>query len=222
MKVIVLSGVAALAAGLCFAAPSATESAAGPNPQAAYAPGEILVRLRAGGYTIYFRHAATDTSQTDEPAATASTECAERGECGGCRQQRNLSDVGREQARQVGAALRTLDVPIGAVLSSPLCRAMDTARLMFDRAQSEPDVRGGGLGRPSYPGLLGLISTAVPAGANQVLLGHGYQFSAVAGAAYQLEQGEAAVIKGLGNGKFEVIARIRCEEWDNLKPVTPR
>lgn len=218
------AGIASLTTVLCVAAVSTVASGDGPNSivEAASAPIEILQRLRVGGYTIHFRHAATDGSQNDEPTATGSTACAERGECGACTQQRNLSQAGREQARQIGAAIRSLDIPVATVLASPLCRAMESANLMFGRAQSAPDVRGGGIGRPSYPGLLRLISTTVPAGANQVVVGHGEQFAALAGAAYHLDMGEAAVIKGAGDGKYEIIARIRSEDWDKLNAVAPR
>lgn len=210
---------AALALSLLFADPSAGQTAGGQSsaPGATYTPAELLQRLRAGGYTIHFRHAVTDASQGDDPAATASTACAERGECGDCSKQRNLSAAGRAQAREVGAAIRALDIPIGSVLAGPLCRTRETARLMFGRTEVSPDVRGGGLGRPSYPGLLRLLSTPVPPGTNHVLSGHGGQFEAVAGAAFHLEQGEAAVVRGLANGRFEVVARIRSGDWGKLK-----
>ncbi|XEC96054.1 histidine phosphatase family protein [Paenibacillus tarimensis] len=47
-----------------------------------------------------------------------------------CSTQRNLSDEGRAQAAAVGVLLRAKDVQITKVMSSPWCRAIDTARSM--------------------------------------------------------------------------------------------
>jgi phosphohistidine phosphatase SixA len=47
-----------------------------------------------------------------------------------CSTQRNLSAEGRAQAERLGALLRSRGVRITRVMSSPWCRAMDTARLM--------------------------------------------------------------------------------------------
>lgn len=215
---VLLLATAALVSALVLATPSSAQgtSGLGSTAKTALAPAEVLQRLRAGGYTVHFRHARTDESQADEPAATASEACADRGECGDCSKQRNLSASGRDQARKIGAAIRALNIPIDTVLAGPLCRTLETAQLIFGRAESSPDVRGGGLGRPSYPGLIRLLSTRVPAGSNQVLLGHGGQFEAVAGAANHLDPGDAAVIKGMGNGKFEIIALVRSADWSSL------
>ena len=48
-----------------------------------------------------------------------------------CSTQRNLSDEGRRHARAVGAALRKHKVPVDHVLTSPWCRCIETARLVF-------------------------------------------------------------------------------------------
>ena len=51
-----------------------------------------------------------------------------------------LTELGREQAAVVG--LRLVDQPFGLVLSSPLSRALDTARLggFGDRVETDPDL----------------------------------------------------------------------------------
>ena len=43
--------------------------------------------------------------------------------------------AGREQARKIGEVFRAREVPIARVLSSPVCRCLDTARLAFGRAE---------------------------------------------------------------------------------------
>lgn len=52
---------------------------------------------------------------------------------GDCRTQRNLSAAGREQARQLGEALRQRigALQVKAVWASPWCRTLETARLAF-------------------------------------------------------------------------------------------
>jgi hypothetical protein len=47
-----------------------------------------------------------------------------------CSTQRNLSAEGRAQAARLGALLRSKGVRVTKVMSSPWCRAIDTARLM--------------------------------------------------------------------------------------------
>ena len=47
-----------------------------------------------------------------------------------CTTQRNLDVRGREQARKIGAAIRTAGVTVDRVLTSQWCRCRDTARLL--------------------------------------------------------------------------------------------
>ncbi len=47
-----------------------------------------------------------------------------------CKTQRNLDELGREQARALGEAFRNHGVRVDRILSSPWCRCLDTARLM--------------------------------------------------------------------------------------------
>src|SRR2546428_3647747 len=85
-----------------------------------------LVRaLQGGGYVIYFRHAASDQSSPDSP---------ERLDLENCATQRNLSQKGREQAQVIGKAFAALGIKVAAVLSSPYCRCVDTAKLAFGKA----------------------------------------------------------------------------------------
>ncbi|MFC0252283.1 histidine phosphatase family protein [Massilia consociata] len=85
-------------------------------------------RLRAGGYVLLIRHAATHPGIGDPPHF----------KLGVCSTQRNLSDAGRRDARAIGAALREHSIPIGPVWSSRWCRCVDTARLAFGRVEEEP------------------------------------------------------------------------------------
>jgi hypothetical protein len=167
----------------------------------------LLAELRKGGYVIYFRHTSTDFSRDDSRSKSDED----------CDNQRPLTDKGREEARQIGAAFRELKIPVGQVLSSPRCRTMETAMLAFGRAEKAPEARGGPAapdGPVRYAPLRKLLSTPVSPGANLVISSHGNPFYATAGAPY-LAEGEAAVIKPLGKD-FDIVARVRHDQWRSL------
>ncbi len=169
---------------------------------------ELREELHKGGYILYFRHAATDFS-TNDNAMTSFEDCAS---------QRNLTELGREQARAIGEAIHALAIPVGRVLASPYCRTVETAMLIFGRAEKSNDVRGGPGTADSperYAGLRTLLSTSPPAGTNLAIASHGNPFHAVAGPPY-LAEGEAAVVRPLGKD-FEIVAKIRPERWAALQ-----
>jgi hypothetical protein len=165
----------------------------------------LVQMLREGGYVLYMRHAATDFSQSD--ARMTSYE--------DCDSQRNLTEKGREEARQIGAHVKRLGIPIGDVLASPYCRTMETARLAFGKARASNDVRGGPVDATRYDALKKLLSTDVRKGENRVISSHGNPFQAIAGSPY-LAEGEIAVVRPEGSG-FSVIARIRPQDWPGLR-----
>lgn len=168
---------------------------------------ELLAMLRGGGLVLYFRHTSTDFGQSDE-AMTSFDDCTK---------QRNLTDKGRDEARAVGAAIKELAIPIGTVLSSPFCRTTETAQLAFGRAEKSIDLRGGPVsGDPQrYQLLRKQLGTPPKSKTNTALAGHGNPFRSVAGAPH-LSEGEAAVLRPLGDGGYEIVARIRLEQWRNL------
>jgi len=114
----------------------------------------LLADLRQGGYVLYFRHAATDFSQNDEKMKRYED----------CADQRNLIDRGRADARESRAAIRQLGIPVERVLASPFCRTVETAQLLFGRAEKMQEVRGGpavaGRGQTGYAPLKKILATA--------------------------------------------------------------
>jgi len=104
---------------------AALAACAAPVASAAPSPWPLLQR---GGYVILMRHAATVPGIGDPPNFTL----------GACATQRNLSQVGRDDAVRIGAAMRRHAVPVGPVLSSRWCRCLDTARLAFGRVEPSP------------------------------------------------------------------------------------
>ncbi len=205
-----------LCAGLACAAASAQQFQPTPPP----APGrsalparpisgpELLSELRKGGYVIYFRHTSTDFSRDDARSKSDDD----------CDNQRPLTDKGRDEARQIGAAFKELKIPVGQVLASPRCRTMETAMLIFGRAEKADEARGGpaaAVATDRYAGLRALFTTPVKPGANLMISSHGNPFYATAGAPY-LTEGEAAVVRPLGKD-FEIVARVRHESWEKLQ-----
>ena len=170
------------------------------------APAELVAELKRGGYVIYFRHTSTDFSQNDLQSK-GFTDCAH---------QRNLTDGGRAQARAIGEAIRSLKLPIAKVLASPLCRTMETARLITGRAAASRDVRGYATrgGKPDYSALERLLATPPAAGTLRIVASHGNPFIAIAGSP-RLDEGEAAVIRGDGK-RWTIVARIKVAEWAAL------
>ncbi len=175
---------------------------------AAPADTRLLSALRSGGYVLYFRHTATDFGQNDEKMSGYED----------CANQRNLTDAGRADARAIGAAIRSLGIPIGEVLASPFCRTRETAELIFGRYIVSPAVRGGPASAEAgrYAELRLLLTRPTPADVNIAIASHGNPFVAVVGGPY-LAEGEAAVIEPLGNAAFRVVARIGKDEWAALK-----
>jgi len=191
--------------------PAWPQAAAAPErsslPQRGLPPAELLAELRKGGYILYFRHAATDFSQNDERMKNYED----------CGSQRNLIDKGRADARAAGAAIRQLGIPVERVLASPFCRTVETAQLLFGRAEKMQEVRGGPAAPAAserYAALRKILATPARAGANVAVVSHGNPFYSVAGPPY-LAEGEAAVIRPLG-ADFQVVARIRVDRWDAL------
>ena len=84
----------------------------------------VWAALRTSGAVVVLRHSYAPGA-FDPPDARLDD----------CSTQRNLDERGRAQARRIGDAFRQNAVAVGAVLSSPRCRCLDTARLAFGQAQ---------------------------------------------------------------------------------------
>lgn len=176
-------------------------------PAKELSPANLLAELMRGGHTLYFRHTATDFSR-DDVKSRSDDDCAN---------QRPLTDQGRDEARRIGTDIRKLGLPIGDVLASPRCRTVEVAKLAFGTYKLSPEARGGVFSKEPitrYDGLRALFDKGPANHKNTVIVSHGNPFYATAGAPY-LAEGEAAVIKPLGND-FEVIARIKWDAWGAL------
>ena len=93
--------------------------------QSAQAP---IDELRKGGHVIIMRYGAVE--KVEQPSSFESSF-----DLANCTVQHRLSDKGRDQARTLGEGFGALNIPVGQVLSSPYCRALEFARLAFGRVQ---------------------------------------------------------------------------------------
>ncbi len=196
--------------------PSATPTASAlPTVDGTPREGQELVdALRGGGYVLYFRHTATDSSQGDEQAGEEWwTSCDAQA-------MRQLSEEGQAQARAIGEALRALEIPVGEVWASPYCRTMETGRLMdVGPVAATDDLMNmlaadlaGGQAAVTARAQQRLAASPSP-GTNTVLVAHGNIFQAAA--EMSLAEGEAAILAPDG-AAFALVARVLPEEWAEL------
>ena len=162
---------------------------------------KLLELLKAGGLIVFFRHGTTPDYA--EPPVTDLADCS---------RQRNLNELGRTQAASIGAAFREHGFTIDKVLASPYCRCMDTARLAFGRVEAARDVGDGG----DRAIMRTRFATPAKPGAIDVIVGHG-SAGGLIGDEF-LREAEAVVVRPQGDGKFELIARVRAESWTQMLP----
>jgi phosphohistidine phosphatase SixA len=182
------------------------------TPPAGPLRGERLVsELRDGGYVIYLRHTATDWTEDDQHPVDLSD----------CDTQRNLSAAGRSDARAIGEAIETLEIPVGRVLSSPFCRALDTGELAFGRVESEATLENlesaesEAVIESRTDGLRRLLDTPPAAGTNSVLSGHGYNIQAIAEETGTTE-GDADIFRPERGDGFALVATLTPAQWGEL------
>lgn len=189
-----------------FESPAASQTPVAPditqNTEA-----DIWAQMRQGtGYIVLLRHAQTVEGTGDPPGFQLDD----------CGTQRNLSEVGREQAARIGQAFRDRNIPIHQVLSSQYCRCLDTARLLnlgavepapmlnstftnrANEAEQTAQVRQQMLNHRNTPGVMVLVSHFVNIGD--------------ASGVNPLEGG-AVIMRTNQQGELKVAAQIR--DWQN-------
>lgn len=150
-------------------------SAALASPVRPAALAEQLRLWRRTGGVLLIRHAATEPGLGDPPGFVI----------GQCRTQRNLSEAGRQAARDLGAWMREQQVQPDAVRSSQWCRCQDTARLAFGRFEDWSALNStfAGQGDPvaQQQALLARLQ-ALPAGHTEVWVTHQVNMTGLTGA----------------------------------------
>ena len=167
----------------------------------------LVHALQKGGYVIYFRHAATDHSQTD----------SDRVDFKNCATQRPLSEEGREQSRVIGKAFVALRIKVAKVITSPYCRCIDMGRLAFGEVTIDNDLAFA-IKQPELEtkrlaaALRHFLGTKPPEGANTVLIAHTANLKEAAEIWPKLE-GVAHVFQPHGDSGFSHVGMVLPEEW---------
>ncbi|MEE9609100.1 MAG: histidine phosphatase family protein [Myxococcota bacterium] len=170
----------------------------------------LMDALAMGGHVILLRHTATDPFVPD-PVVFDIEDCSS---------QRNLSEQGRHQARQIGRAIEKLGIVVGQVLSSPYCRCLETGKLAFDKVEKsealsvtdqlppdEKDARGAKIRQ--------LLGTEPAPGSNTVLITHTGNLLYAFGLQSRPE-GIAHVFRPSVVGPAIYVGRVTPEEWAQL------
>ena len=174
---------------------------------------DLAAALKGGGHVIVIRHGATNPDQADtDPLNPANVA-----------KQRQLNDAGRAAARELGAALKTIGVPVGKVVTSQFHRAYETAQLAgLTDIEKSADVTEGGLvvspreNSRRAAALKTLASTAPAAGRTTIIVTHKPNILDAFGKDwFDVKEGEATVFKPSGSG-YAVVARIQMDEWKKI------
>ena len=113
---------------LLAAAASALAASIAP-PSAQDIPQAAFDELKHGGFVLVFRH-----GKTNPPAGAAEDKSPL--DLANCADQAMLSPQGQEEARAVGKAFASAGIPVGKVVASGYCRAIEMARLAFGHVET--------------------------------------------------------------------------------------
>jgi phosphohistidine phosphatase SixA len=163
---------------------------------------------------MVIRHGATPTDQADtDPLHLENID-----------KQRQLNDSGRAQARSIGEAMRKLRIPVGEVYTSMFNRAVETGKLLgFGEVKPSIDFAEGGLVVTSIESnrraqaLRKLVGTPPMPGTNVVIVTHRPNILDAFGKDwFEVKEGETSIFKPEGTGGYNLIVRLRADEWGKL------
>ena len=143
------------------------------------------------------------------------------------KKQRQLSEQGRHVAREMGAAFKTLGIPLGQIYSSKLNRAIETSTLISGAkpiALSELTDSGAGsasaMDKPSGSNakigkaILELVNKAPTPGANNVFITHKTNIADAFGKTFgDAKEGEALIYMPNTSGAPVLTDRVQAGEW---------
>lgn len=180
--------------------------AAGAAVSADLSPSDLVERMKSGGLVVYIRHAATEADYADQVTA----------KLGDCSTQRVLSESGWQDAKAIGRAFASLDIPVGEVLSSDYCRAWQTADLAFGQYQREAALNFEPAEEYTEAQFSAMRERVLPLltteTGNRVIVGHDDPFEAATGI-YPEPQGVAYILAPRSDGTVRVLGRIAPGEW---------
>ena len=167
----------------------------------AFADEAALKALSQGGHAIVMRHAKT----------SGHSKALVLDPNGNCANEDNLSDEGRAQAERLKRMLDKAGAKFDVVLTSPFCRARETAELTFGQATVDPNLTALELGTPVQAKARSEKITATLARhagkGNVALVTHRPNVDALT--MELVEEGEVIVAKIQPSGMLEVITKFK-------------
>lgn len=178
---------------------------------------QLIASLKQGGYVLVFRHTATDDGQKDLYPFKFDDMSA----------QRQLSEKGRDMARQIGTAIKELAIPIGDIYTSRLNRAIEAGKLISGREVKPVDAltdsgnaSASGMANPTGANAKAgqavrqLVDAPPKAGTNTVLVTHKTNIADAFGKdAGDVQEGEAFVYRASTTGAAAYVGRIKPADW---------
>lgn len=164
----------------------------------------LLEAMQAGGVVLYLRHPATDRGGTDSAALPRE-------------QQRLLSALGEQQAAELGQSFTRHGIGTEDVLTSPLWRCQDAARIAFGDYRVEPLLEGllaevsGNTDEARINFSLELLRKAVPDGQVRVLVGHTSNILQTTGV--RIEEASGVLVRPDGQSSFTVLGTLTAADW---------
>jgi broad specificity phosphatase PhoE len=177
----------------------------------------VAAALKQGGYVIVFRHGATNRDMAD-------TDPLNVDDPNNVSKQRQLSERGRQVARDINGAFKTLQIPIGAVYTSKFYRAVETGRLIAGKdVVATADISEGGLvvtpieNDRRMEAMRKLAATPPTKGTNTLVVSHKPNILDAFGKDwFDVREGEASIFKPDGDGKFVLVGRVQATQWAEL------
>lgn len=165
--------------------------------------------LQHGGYVIVMRHASSPQTPPGSQNAGVRNNKLER----------QLDQAGIDSAKEMGAALRRLHIPIGTVYSSPTFRALETVRYAELGAATTVSQLGdhgmsmSGVDAEQTEWLRAAVKLFEPR-KNVFIVTHMPNIlAAFPGDATGLKDGEALVFGPDGHGESRLVAHVGIEQW---------
>ena len=183
----------------------------------AQTPQSVAAALKDGGHVIVFRHGATNRDQAD-------TDPLNVDDPNNVSKQRQLSERGRQVARDINGTFKALQIPVGDVYTSKFFRAVETGRLISGKdVKTTADIsEGGQVVTPiendrRAEAMRKLAATPPAKGTNTLVVSHKPNIMDAFGKDwFDVREGEASIFRPDGNGKFVLVGRVQATDWSEL------
>lgn len=193
---------------------------------------ELLTALQEGGFTLFFRHTARDKIKKDSLLAFDMLTLTKSGlQHPTFTKALCLNNHGRAEAWLIGKAFKNLNIPVGKVMSSPVCRARELAENAFGRVdQLTPALayrrmfESSAEADAALSNLRTLLEEPPAPGTNNILTSHSNVLKHFPDLKLALNQADAAVFRRSPEGKLIYASRIAIADWvkwmDHVDPAS--